>query len=277
MFTVQGKQYLIKVKEPFIFHGIMTSTANQYNIAEDAALILSLVGAPLAVIALTLVGLNFIKVYENGDFTNAFGFFVEVGIALFISILLFRYSRSQQAEATRIINEVSTTTLKLKEITDRLEEQRKRRREAEMRVIESSLMLLTITLNGVVYVIYKNGFKETESEEQMSEFVRANLNESRVTMDRVLQQINEMILLGGGDLDADMLVALINLHLELKERIRLPSIGNRWANPWSACISFIHEFAKTYFPSFATYMRDVFESDTEQYLLPDVRKQLKEG
>ena len=67
-----------------------------YSVKRDALkVLLPLVGIPLALAVIILQHFDIIKVYSDGDLTNAFGFFIEIGVAVFISVLLFNQTRNK--------------------------------------------------------------------------------------------------------------------------------------------------------------------------------------
>jgi DNA-binding transcriptional MerR regulator len=213
-----------------------------------------------------------IKVYDEGDFTNAFGFFIEIGVAIFIALLLFRYSTFQQYKAADVLKQVSDTTRNLKEISDSLEKQRQQRKEIVMVSVTHALLSVWMTAQQALFVICKNGFKEPDSEDKLSDFVRQSLTDYRGNAERALEQLNNLILLGANDLDVDMVSALLSLHSELKQRISSKSFLFHVAHPWSGTLSFIDQFAKSNFPSLSRNLHLL--PDTVQFLPDDIKKSM---
>ncbi len=254
---------------------IIVDDGKPYSVTRDASTVFLWIAVPMTCLASLLVGFNMIKLYDDGDFTNAFGFFIEVGIALFISILLFRYSNTQQHRSSAILDQVSNATQKLAQISDTLEEQRKKRKAAELDAITYVLTSVWVQAQSALFVICENGFKEPDADDVLSDSVRASLGDYKRNIARALEQLNNVLLLGKDDLDAELLSALLQLHAELKFRISSESSIGRLAHPWSGCLSVIHDFSKSSMPSLKPSLW--LPADHEKYLPEEIRKKIKES
>jgi hypothetical protein len=202
-----------------------------YNVKKDALKILLFVGVPLAVAAFILWRLAIIKIYENGDFTNAFGFFIEIGVAVFISVLLFKYSSSQQDKSTGILATVSDTTNKLKQLSDSLEEQKQQRSGVVLNAISNTLSSMWNTSQMALFVTYKNGFKEEDFDEKLSEYVRSNLRDHRRRIANNLAHLENLMLLGSEGLDAKLISALFDFRNSISFLVLTETTLTRAAHP----------------------------------------------
>ncbi len=244
-----------------------------YSISKDVVRILLVIAVPLAFIATTLERFKIISIYENGDFTNAFGFFIEVGVALFISVLLFRYSKAQQDKAVEVLKTVSDTTSRLKSISDSLEQNRTQRQQVVLNALTNSIMGIWMTAQSALFVTCKNGFKESDKEDKFSAFVLANLRDYKRGVAGGLAHLDSLMLLGSEVLDPKLVSGLFDLRGSIQFCVLTESFIGRAAHPWSGSLNAINQFAKDHMRSLLP--RLILLPEIDGFLPEDIRKELK--
>lgn len=123
-----------------------------------------------------------------------------------------------------------------------------------------------------LYVIYENGFKEPDFDKKLIDLVRSDVQDHRRSVANQLNHLDNLLLLGSGEMDADMIFTLIELWESLQRSVLTETTLGRTAYPWSGTICRFNEYAKDHMPNLS--MNLIVLPDIEKHLYEDIKKSL---
>ena len=239
---------------------------NKKNVSIITSII---VGTAISAIILWITKMAFTSDSAE-DLTNVFTFTIEIGIAVFISIVIFQYSMFQQSRSDNILNG-------LKEVQETLESERTIRKET----FQKSLIkcFLSIWMKCTLIKLNLSHYGVSEDLRNKPTFLEENkvvadvIQMNKIQMSLDLQQLQTLIDLLGSDMDSKMITKLLDFQKQSMDNIMQTGVVR--ANlPWSAMIVGIDRIVKEYFPKSLWE----FKLNELEYLLPpEYKEEIMQG
>jgi hypothetical protein len=192
--------------------GVNSNIKFSWKDKKNISIFASIVGGTAVVaICLYIQHMMFASDASLFELTNVFTFVIEIGIGIFISIMIFRYSRFEQNRSDNILSGI-------KGVHDSLENERSSRKETYQKSLISCfsdiwIKLTLIKLNLDHYGANedrRNNPKVFENKPEVAEVLQ--MNKMQLIFD--LQELNTLIVLLAPDMDSIMITTFLKFHKE---------------------------------------------------------------
>jgi len=224
-----------------------------------AVIVIIIVGTAIAGIWLSSIDAMFSSEASHLELTNVFTFAIEIGLGIFVAMVLFLYS---------------------KQVNDRLESDKKAQREIYLKAVitclsdiwmKCKLLILNLNLHNLPEVLTEEVLTNIKLEGPIVDAINTN----KLQIDLGLRQLNTLTVLlsplpiGNPELLTSLLV------FENKSMKRVHETGTlREFHPWSRMIVEIDSIVKKYFP---TSIEEFRTNDLERVLEEEFKKEIMEG